>query len=64
MTVLLPWSTCPTITMFIRCVPAGAFTRGTGGAMEDDMLVSLPPWLPRAAAAAHDAQSAPYSLEQ
>jgi hypothetical protein len=25
--------------MFIRCVPAGAFTRGTGGAMEDDILV-------------------------
>jgi hypothetical protein len=35
----LPWSTCPTITMFIRCVPAGALTRGTGRAMEDDILV-------------------------
>ena len=39
MTVLLPWSTWPTITMFIRWVPAGAATRGSGGAMEDDMGV-------------------------
>jgi hypothetical protein len=40
MTVLFPWSTWPTITMFIRCAAnAGAETSGSWGTMVDDILV-------------------------
>jgi hypothetical protein len=44
MTVLLPWSTWPTITIFIRWAPAaGAATGGCAEAIEDDMLCDIPP---------------------
>jgi hypothetical protein len=41
--------------MFIRCVPAGAFTRGSVGAIEDDMLMKPASVVAQGPAAAADA---------